>query len=335
MRFDEVLNQSPPYVDVNLYASDLPLQSAVAAEGGTGEAAALSAFGKRWGTAGMLDLARQANEDPPKLQAYDANGFRRDFVEFHPAYHHFMAESTAAGLHGSTWSDDATPAPAPAQVTRAARFYMAAQVETGHLCPITMTRAAVAALAVEPALATKLSAKIMSRRYDPPFPAVVGEGRHHARHGHDRAARRHRRSHQHDARRARGRRLFRHRPKMVHVGAHVRRFSGAGAGEGRIDLFSDAAFSARRVGEWTAFPALEEQARQSLERLLGGRVRGCIRLARGRGGQGRTHHHQHGAAHAARLRHRIGRHHAHGVGAGDPPHAPPQRVPEAARRISR
>ncbi len=169
MRFDEVLNQSPPYVDVNLYAGDLPLQSAVAAEGGNGEAAALSAFGKRWGTAGMLDLARQANEDPPKLQAYDANGFRRDFVEFHPAYHHFMAESTAAGLHGSTWSDDGTPAPAPAQVTRAARFYMAAQVETGHLCPITMTRAAVAALAVEPALATKLSAKIMSRRYDPHF----------------------------------------------------------------------------------------------------------------------------------------------------------------------
>ena len=61
-----------------------------------------------------------------------------------------MAASLAAGLQASTWRDDARPAAAPAQVIRAARFYMAAQVETGHLCPITMTRAAVAALAVEP-----------------------------------------------------------------------------------------------------------------------------------------------------------------------------------------
>ena len=74
-----------------------------------------------------------------------------------------MAESIAAGLHASTWRDDATPAPAPAQVTRAARFYMAAQVETGHSVPITMTRAAVAALAAEPALVAELMPKIMSR----------------------------------------------------------------------------------------------------------------------------------------------------------------------------
>ena len=34
MRFDEAANQSPPYVDVDLYTSDLPLQAAVAANGG-------------------------------------------------------------------------------------------------------------------------------------------------------------------------------------------------------------------------------------------------------------------------------------------------------------
>ena len=33
MRREEVLNQSPPYVDVDLYASDPPLQSAVAGNG--------------------------------------------------------------------------------------------------------------------------------------------------------------------------------------------------------------------------------------------------------------------------------------------------------------
>ncbi|MGA7488472.1 MAG: acyl-CoA dehydrogenase family protein [Xanthobacteraceae bacterium] len=165
----DMANQSPPYTDVDLYASDQPLRSAVAGNGGEGEAAALAAFGKHWGTAEMFDLARQANDNPPTLRAFDGKGFRRDIVEFHPAYHHFMVESVAAGLAASTWRGDATPAPAPAQVTRAARFYMAAQIETGHLCPITMTRAAVAALAAEPALAARLMPKIMSRSYDPRF----------------------------------------------------------------------------------------------------------------------------------------------------------------------
>ena len=39
-----------------------------------------------------------------------------------------------------------------AEVARAARFYMSNQVEAGHNCPITMTRAAVAALAAAPEL---------------------------------------------------------------------------------------------------------------------------------------------------------------------------------------
>ena len=43
-----------------------------------------------------------------------------------------MAESIAAGLHASTWQADASRAPAPAEVARAARFYMVAQVENGH-----------------------------------------------------------------------------------------------------------------------------------------------------------------------------------------------------------
>src|SRR5438128_6523130 len=169
MRIDEVLNQSPPYVDVNLYESDRPLQDAVAANGGAGDASALSDFGKHWGTAEMFDLARAANEHPPELKAFDAKGFRRDAIEFHPAYHQFMSESIAAGLAASTWREDATPMGTPAQVLRAARFYMAAQIETGHLCPVTMTHAAVAALTLERELVGKLMPKITSRRYHPRF----------------------------------------------------------------------------------------------------------------------------------------------------------------------
>jgi putative acyl-CoA dehydrogenase len=170
-RFDtpDVVNQSPPYEDIDLYSSDLPLQEAVRANGAGGETAVLADFGRQWGTAEMFALARRANENPPKLYTFDPKGFRRDVVEFHPAYHDLMRMSVAAGLHCSTWTRSGERAAPPAEVARAARYYMAAQVESGHLCPITMTRAALAALAAHPALLAQVAAKVVTATYDPVF----------------------------------------------------------------------------------------------------------------------------------------------------------------------
>ena len=162
-------NQSPPYEDVDLFSTDVPLKEAVRANGGDGESAALSEFGRRWGSAEVFALGREANENPPKLHVFDALGFRSDTVEFHPAYHQLMRESIAAGLHASTWTDSGERAAPPSEVVRAARFYMTAQVETGHLCPVTMTRAALAALAPAPELAGKIVPKVLTRTYDANF----------------------------------------------------------------------------------------------------------------------------------------------------------------------
>jgi putative acyl-CoA dehydrogenase len=165
----EITNQSPPFEDVDLFAADLPLREALAANGSAEPAAVLSAFGRHWGSADMMEQARLANENPPQLKVLDAKGHRHDIVEFHPAYHRFMAESIRGGLHSMTWRADGMRAPAPAEVARAARFYMVAQIENGHMCPITMTRAAVGALAAEPALAAALMPKISAHEYDPSF----------------------------------------------------------------------------------------------------------------------------------------------------------------------
>jgi putative acyl-CoA dehydrogenase len=162
-------NQSPPYEDIDLFSSDLPLLEAVRANGGDSESVALSEAGRRWGSAEMFALGREANENPPKLHAFEALGFRNDTVEFHPAYHQLMRESVAVGLHASTWTESGKRASPPSEVVRAARFYMTAQVETGHLCPITMTRAALAALAAAPQLAGKIVPKVLSRSYDADF----------------------------------------------------------------------------------------------------------------------------------------------------------------------
>jgi putative acyl-CoA dehydrogenase len=166
----DVLNQSPIFEDVNLFATDRPLREAWAREGGE-DADALAAFGAIAGSARVLEAGRLANENPPKLRLIDQKGRRADRVEFHPAYHELMSISFAHGLHSGAWADIAagrTP-PAGALVTRAAHYYMIAQAEAGHLCPITMTHAAVASLLHQPGLLAELLPKIVSPNYDPDF----------------------------------------------------------------------------------------------------------------------------------------------------------------------
>lgn len=165
----EVFNQSPPFEDVDLFAVDRPLVDAVKANGGAAAERELSEFGKHWGSAAMADRGRMANENTPKLRTFDAKGNRRDQVEFHPAYHELMAHSAHAGVHNSTWTADGKPAGDAAEVIRAAKFYIAAQVETGHLCPITMTRASVAALAMQPDLLARVMPVLSTKSYDPDF----------------------------------------------------------------------------------------------------------------------------------------------------------------------
>lgn len=165
----EVFNQSPPFEEIDLFAVDRPLVEAVKANGGAAAERELSAFGKLWGSAAMADRGRLANENTPKLRSFDAKGNRRDRVEFHPAYHELMAHSAHAGVHNSTWTADGKPAGDAAEVIRAAKFYMAAQVETGHLCPITMTRASVGALAMQPDLLARVMPVLSTRSYDPNF----------------------------------------------------------------------------------------------------------------------------------------------------------------------
>src|SRR6201997_4493450 len=165
----EVLNQSPPFVDVDLFTLDTALHEAIAANGGAAADKELSEFGRHWGSAEMAARGRLANENTPKLRTFDARGNRRDEVEFHPAYHELMARSAHAGVHNSTWTADGTPFGGAAEVVRAAKSYMASQVETGHLCPITMTRASVAALATQPELLAGTMPVIAQRAYDPTF----------------------------------------------------------------------------------------------------------------------------------------------------------------------
>lgn len=157
-----VTNQAPPLAGYNLYAADPALREAVRRNGAGWAEAQLTAHGAELGTAESFDRGRLANVHPPELRAFDSRGFRRDQVEFHPAWHALMEEIARRGLHTGPWAQPR----AGAHVARAAGFILQTQVEAGSLCPTTMTYGAVPAMARDPLLAGDWLPTLLRPEYD-------------------------------------------------------------------------------------------------------------------------------------------------------------------------
>ena len=157
-----VENQPPHLRNTNLYQQDAALREAVSREGAAWAEDDLQAFGQLTGSAEMIELGFQANENKPLLYTHDNYGHRIDEVRFHPAYHQLMKVSLENGLHASHWRQPGVGA----QVARAAKFYLQAQVEAAHGCPVTMTSAVVPALLQQPDLAAQWLPKITALGYD-------------------------------------------------------------------------------------------------------------------------------------------------------------------------
>ena len=126
-------------------------------------------FGQRWGRPRCSISRARPTRIPPRLKAFDGKGFRRDLVEFHPAYHHFMAESTAAGLHASTWQGNMAPAAAPAQVTARGTLLHGGAGRDRAPLPDHHDPRRGRVMVVEPTLVAELAPNILSRTYDPRF----------------------------------------------------------------------------------------------------------------------------------------------------------------------
>lgn len=119
-------------------------------------------------SADAQEMARLANSEVPRLQTHDRQGNRIDQVEYHPAYHALMRRSVAHGLHSSIWENSPQQSAEAGRrhQARATRFYLTAQLECGHLCPLTMTSASLAVLMTSPALYDEWSPRILTRKYD-------------------------------------------------------------------------------------------------------------------------------------------------------------------------
>jgi putative acyl-CoA dehydrogenase len=156
-------NQVPPRVGVDEFSTNAALVDGVRRYGAGWASGALAAVGRLVGSAEFQENARLANLHPPELHTLDRYGERLDEVEYHPAYHRVLGDAVAHGAHTSSWAD---PRPG-AHVARAAAFTLLAQVEPGHACPVSMTHAAVPALAREPAVARAWLPLLYGTGYDP------------------------------------------------------------------------------------------------------------------------------------------------------------------------
>lgn len=111
------------------------------------------------------ELARMANQGVPQLHTHGPRGERLDQVEFHPAWHALMRRSMSSGLHSSVW-ENSPDTRGNEHKARATKFYLTSQLEAGHLCPLTMTSASVAAIMASPRVQKEWAPKILSRKYD-------------------------------------------------------------------------------------------------------------------------------------------------------------------------
>lgn len=160
----EVTNQPPPLAGSNAWRGD-PLLIQLAERFSEPVRRDLDALGRFVMSMEAQDLARLVNTETPKLRTHDRQGRRVDLVEFHPAYHALMRRSVTGGLHSSIWENGDAETGKRHQA-RAARFYLTAELETGHLCPITMTSASLAALMASPKLFREWAPRVTTRKYD-------------------------------------------------------------------------------------------------------------------------------------------------------------------------
>lgn len=158
----QISNQFDELQDYNLFETDQVLQE-ILSYYGSQDQASLAQMGKVVGSSEYYQYADLANHHTPILHAFDARGRRKDFVEFHPAWHQWMRLNREFNTHAHPF---VVPESASKWVDWATRFYLSGQVECGSLCPTSMTLGSIPLIQREPELWAKIGDKLLSNEYD-------------------------------------------------------------------------------------------------------------------------------------------------------------------------
>jgi putative acyl-CoA dehydrogenase len=158
----EVLNQSIPLEDVNLFDADLPLREALEREGGARALDRARDTGAVAGSAEALAHGRRAERNEPVLRTHDRFGHRIDEVELDPSWHWLLRGAVEREIHSLPWRGGRPGA----HVARATLELLWTHTNAGVICPISMTYSAVPALRVDPALAAEWEPRLTLPDYE-------------------------------------------------------------------------------------------------------------------------------------------------------------------------
>jgi putative acyl-CoA dehydrogenase len=167
----EITNQAPPLERYNAMSTDRALVAALEREHAGWHLETLTRDGLALTQPDVLALADLANRHTPELHRFSARGVRVDEIEFHPAWHTLLSMLREQGLHAlpfefDTESDTSNKPRPGSMAARAAGYFLHAQLESGSLCPLTMTFASIPVLQKEPALFARFQAQLLSRVHD-------------------------------------------------------------------------------------------------------------------------------------------------------------------------
>src|ERR687894_1182971 len=157
-----VENQAPPIVPYNVFDADVPLQEAIAREGGGWGVDRLRDAGELAGSSEALAHSERAERNEPVLRTHDRYGNRVDEVELDPSWHWCLRQAIEREIHSLPWRD---PRPG-AHVVRAGLMFLWSQVNAGVMCPVSMTYAAIPALRENAELAADWEPRLTRPSYD-------------------------------------------------------------------------------------------------------------------------------------------------------------------------
>src|SRR5215207_6382347 len=170
-------NQAPPLAPYNVFESDLPLREAVEREGGGWGVDRLRDTGELAGSPDAIAHSERAERNEPILRTHDRYGNRIDEVELDPSWHWCLRQAIEREIHSLPWRAvaqapggarrAAMPSSQPGgHAVRAALFFLWSQVNSGVMCPVSMTYSAIPALREEPDIAAEWEPRVTRASYD-------------------------------------------------------------------------------------------------------------------------------------------------------------------------
>jgi putative acyl-CoA dehydrogenase len=146
-----VLNQSQPFQNINFLKSEKSIKESIekmiSSSNNQNNIKVdwnyLEEYGKKSGSAEMLEAGNVAEKNVPTLRQFDNYGRRIDVIDYHPAYHTIMNHGVTSGVCSYGFRNSGKPG---SHITRGVMGFLENQIDSGHACPLTMTAAVIPVL---------------------------------------------------------------------------------------------------------------------------------------------------------------------------------------------